>query len=94
MNKIVETLKSFYGVAASIGVIVPGFSFFNNYAPPLFKGIAIVVSALSVAVIVALANKNNEKKSLDTVAKQQTSRSIKLLTGSFVLLLFAGFACP
>lgn len=84
MTKIVETLKSFYGIAASIGVIIPGFSFFNNYAPPLFKGIAIVVSSLSVAVIVVIANKDSAKKNLNAVAKQFNSHAIKLLSVSFV----------
>ncbi len=87
MTKIIETLKSFYGIAASIGVIVPGFSFFNNFAPPLFKGIAIIVSALSVAVIVIIANKDDGRKSVNTIIKQFTGRAMKLLSVSFVLIL-------
>ena len=87
MTKIIETLKSFYGIAASIGVIIPGFSFFNNYAPPLFKGIAIVVSSLSVAVIVVIANKESAKNNLKSIAKHFTSHAIKFLSVSFVLTL-------
>lgn len=87
MNKVIETLKSFYGIAASIGVIIPGFSFFNNYAPPLFTGIAILTVALSVAVIVIIVNNDDQIKSTKTVVKKHTSKSIKFLASSFVLIL-------
>jgi len=53
MNKkeYFEALKSMYGLSASIGVLVPGISFFFNYDPPLLTGAGLITAGLGVATV-------------------------------------------
>jgi len=76
MERLIGVLKSFYGMTATIGVIVPGFTFFTSYAPPMFEEISLITSALCVGVMVVLSNRKNRK-----------SNGLKWLVVAFVLLV-------
>lgn len=56
MDKIKSILLSINGLAASIGAIVPGYAFFIDYAPPFFKSIGLITSALGVFVMIICSN--------------------------------------
>jgi hypothetical protein len=51
MEEFIKRLKSFYGFAGSISVLLPGTTFFLGYSPPLFDMISILSSALSAAFL-------------------------------------------
>lgn len=44
--------KSLLWLCAGAGTLVPGYSFFTSYPPPIFPGIGILTSCLSAAIIV------------------------------------------
>jgi hypothetical protein len=47
-NKSISTLQ---WICASAGTLVPGYTFFTTYPPPIFPGISILTGVLSFAVI-------------------------------------------
>ncbi|MFA6247618.1 MAG: hypothetical protein WC615_11805 [Mucilaginibacter sp.] len=51
MKDFLDKIKSFSGFIASASVLIPGFAFFFKYSPPLIGGFAILVSALSAALV-------------------------------------------
>jgi hypothetical protein len=79
VTKIIERLKSLYGLTASLGVVVPGYAFFTSYAPPIFKGITLITSAVCVAFLVYTLNLRKSTLKI--------SKGIRLIIISFVVLL-------
>jgi hypothetical protein len=51
LQKYLESFKSIKGLGASVGVLLPGFVYFTNYAPPYFPGIALLTAAFATATI-------------------------------------------
>src|SRR4051794_8972435 len=87
MKELTDLLKSFYGLAASIGVLLPGYTFFTSNSPPLFKGISIITSALSIAVLVIIANSQSSSKHLKKIRAQKNRNAWLSLIGAFIILL-------
>ncbi|MCD6013215.1 MAG: hypothetical protein K0Q79_3077 [Flavipsychrobacter sp.] len=52
MKQLFTFFKNIYGLTAGIGVAIPGFSYFIQKSPPLFPGIALIVSALCMGLLV------------------------------------------
>jgi hypothetical protein len=78
MNAILEQLKSWQGITSAIGTIIPGFSFFLNFAPPLFNEISLITSAIAVLTFVLVSRSN----------KIITQRRIIIeITVSFIILM-------
>src|SRR5687767_5647479 len=81
MQKVIGKLKAIYVVFSSIGVIVPGYTFFTKYAPPLFKEITLITSALTIAFVIY-------SLTLDQLKKEKLlRRGLGLIFISFVTLL-------
>ncbi len=78
--KIFDILKSYQGIVATIGVAIPGYSFFTDYAPPLFPNISIITSAICIWVLVLVAN--SEKP-----ITPSTKKPIIYIGLSFLLLI-------
>ncbi|MBV9963754.1 MAG: hypothetical protein JO072_16045 [Parafilimonas sp.] len=81
MEALVRSLKILCGIVASLGSIIPGYSFYTLYSPPLFKGITLITSALCLAFLVfALVQKNPANKQL-------VKKGLRLMLLSFVILI-------
>lgn len=63
LQEFTNRLKSIYGLASSLAVIIPGILFFADYSPPLFgTGIWILVTSLSIFLIIIFLNQNINNK--------------------------------
>ena len=80
MKSFFKNLKSFYGLAGSASVLVPGLAYFLNYSPPLIGGLSIIISALAAAFL--WIGFKNEKK------KNRRFRAIRCMIIGFVSSLF------
>lgn len=80
MKEFINKLKSFYGLAGSLSVILPGAAFFFMYSPPLFDEISILVSALAVAFLWA-GNKIKDERENDSITRE----SLYYIVGGFLL---------
>ena len=88
MKDFLRKLKSFYGLAGSLAILLPGFSFFIDYSPPLFDKINILTTALAAAFLwvgyryprMAFGNTNEDKALLRI--------SLKLLVVAFLFIVF------
>ncbi len=78
LKSILELLKSFQGLIASLGAIVPGYTFFTNNCPPLFAHISIITSALAVAVIISVSQSQRQLSS---------RKSISILILAFLIVI-------
>src|SRR5688572_27856051 len=84
MNTILENLKSWQGLTSTLGSVVPGFTFFIDYAPPLFKEISLVTSALAVMTFIIVSR----SESKPTVRRITTEISISFFLLIVYLTLF------
>ena len=82
MKEFISKLKTFYGFAGSISVILPGLSFFFMYSPPLFDEISILVSALAVAFL-WWGYKSGKETEPETVTK----KALYYIVGGFALTI-------
>lgn len=81
MKEFIEKLKSFNGFVGSLGVLLPGFTFFIGNAPPLFDKIGILVSAISAAFLwFGYNTKSSDKNTIFHVA-------LKYIIASFILIV-------
>jgi hypothetical protein len=52
VTKYASAFKWINGVCAGVGVIIPAFSFFEHYAPPLFEAASLLTAAIAGAVVI------------------------------------------
>lgn len=83
MKEFINKLKTFYGLAGSISVVLPGLSFFFLYSPPLFDQISILVSALAVAFL-WMGFKTGKETETDLILK----KALQYIVGGFILTIF------
>jgi hypothetical protein len=56
MQKIIKIFKSWEGVLATFGTIIPGYTFFIDTSPAFFEPMGIITTALSLVVFILCAN--------------------------------------
>ena len=69
-------------IIAGLTTLVPGFTFFVNYSPPLFEGISILISALG-GIFLWKGFKEVETNSKEVILK----KTITILLMAFVLII-------
>lgn len=86
-------LKSIYGVAASVGLIIPCAAFFANLAPPLLPGCFVLVDALAAATLLSMYHYSPRRPSRKRTALPPRVRiALWAFCGATLLLvIYVGF---
>jgi hypothetical protein len=82
-NNFKNTLMWF---GAGFGTLVPGYTFFTSYPPPIFPGISILTACLSAAIIVIAFAFNPQPPSREKHTNYMIRRASFLLLISFICL--------
>lgn len=94
LKKYISAFKSFRGVLAGIGVLIPGYYYFTSYAPPLLNESSLLTAALAFATVIITYHyeppqrysRNNKLPPLVKLAKNVLIVSVVLLIVYLVLL--------
>lgn len=52
LTDYLAAFKSFRGILGSVGVLIPGFSYFTSYAPPFLDWSSLLAAACAAAIII------------------------------------------
>ncbi|MDZ4824181.1 MAG: hypothetical protein SH856_12035 [Flavobacteriales bacterium] len=86
MKGVINLLSSYQGILAGLGSIIPGFLFFTNYAPPLFREVTILSSALCIAALVFITESPTPRTTASTL-KRHRKKSVRYLVLGFIMAL-------
>jgi hypothetical protein len=83
-----SAFRSINGILAVIGVLIPAFSIFTNYSPPLFKEASVLTAAIAAIIIIVTFYYNpSPKKRLRSKLPYLVRLSIKAFVISIALFI-------
>lgn len=82
-----SAFRSINGILAGIGVLVPAFSIFTNYSPPLFKGASLLTAAIATIIIIVTFYYDPSPKKKRTKLPHLVRLSLKVFVIFFALLI-------
>lgn len=85
LNNRLDVVKWICTLAGGIGSVVPGATFFNSYAPPVFEAVSLLTGGAALAIILYILSERSKKRT-------STARSLSFIFIGLLLIVIYGFA--